>query len=148
MAAWTIAMLTTVGVAQPASATTDTYFQFPNDVLSRQFRDGNCIYKISYGDYGNMPYAQLRLFAGDCGTDLYPLPIVTLTWSGGERNTPSVYGGSEPCGSFIGIQVVGGSAAIGHPATGMYVYFPRTDSRKRFVWHLDRDTTTPAGPFC
>jgi hypothetical protein len=141
-----IAMLAAVVSAPPAAATTDSYFYFPRNVLSRQFQDGSCVYKIIFGEYNYTPYAAAHFFAGDCGTDLYPVPVVSVLWAPDRYSSVnSTFGGSEPCGGFFGAQAVG---ARNNLATGMVVYFPRTDSRKIFTYYQGKDSTTPRGPFC
>jgi hypothetical protein len=126
----TIATVTgTAMVATPASAAV-SYFRHPSNQLSRQFRDGSCIYKIIYGNFGSSPYATAHFYSGVCNSgSRQPEVYVEYQPNSGQTKSGSATGGIDGCGAYIAYSAVG---PAGHIATNMWVYFPATDNWKYF----------------
>jgi hypothetical protein len=148
-------LMTIGGVASAAPASAQEFFDYrlPANVLSRQFVNGNCVYKVAYGNFGSVPYAKVMLFGGTCDAPHMPRPRVEVIWnsptgggssSAGGSSTVGVFGGQEACGPFIGIQALG---PPGETAARMYVYFPRTTDGVTFRPNAAAPNT-PRGPFC
>ena len=130
--------------AMPASAAGVSEFRHPPNQLSRQFRDGSCLYKIIYGNFGSVPYATVHLYGGVCNSgQQQPLVVVDAQPDSQRWYSRSPSGGQDACGGYIAFQAAG---TPGHIATNMWVYFPATDSWKRFG--STGQTTVPASPFC
>jgi len=131
------AFLGSIAMAAPASAAT---YRYPPNTLSPQFRDGTCIYRIWYGNYGGTPFAKVRLYGGDCGE-------LTVRVAGQRGDLVDWYtaprgysGGQDSCGSYFEKQ----ATANGAPAfaVGMQAYFPATGHDYVF-WHDSGRQTTP-----
>ncbi len=127
----TLAAITGVTAATSASAGGDYRFRHPPNRLSRQFRDGTCIYKIIYGNYGNTPYATVHLYSQSCFTPKGGHPRAYVQYQPGSGTTISR--GALPridaCGVYTGYQATGPAGRI---ATNMWVHFPVTGNWKRF----------------
>ncbi len=93
--------------------------------------DGDCVFRVWYGNYGSVAFAKIRLFAGNCGS-----PSTAVAAQRGDVMTyqsdePGVSGGSDGCGSYFEIQVIaGGDPAFG---VGMRITFPQTGNT--YIYH-------------
>jgi serine/threonine protein kinase len=122
----------------PPRPATKTY-RFPAGVLSSQLKDGTCVYRIWFGNVGNMPFAKIRVYAGDCGGASITVAAQrgsTITYYGETTWT----GGSDSCGSYFEGQATGqGTPAIG---VGQTLYFPATGQAYAFM-HDRGEPITP-----
>jgi serine/threonine-protein kinase len=109
--------------------TTLTY-HFPAGVLSPQLIEGNCVYRVFYGNIGATPFAKVRFYSGDCGG-------VDLTVTARREGATSYYGytngstGTDSCGAYIESQADSGGVAA--TAVGETLHFPATGRGYAFV---------------
>ncbi|MFI0357933.1 hypothetical protein [Actinomadura sp. 9N407] len=126
-----------VAMAAPSSAAT---YQWSAGQLSPQYVFGSggtaCYYRIRYGNFGNVAYAQIRFYAGACGGTR----AVALGQTGGTIteywDDQSAITGADGCGQYIEIQATSVPDRIG---VGMEVHRPNNAGVNTY-WH-----TTTAG---
>jgi hypothetical protein len=91
--------------------------------MSPQYRAGDCVYKIIYGNYGSAPYAGVRVYNTLC----FGSAVVVKSADGnGIHYTSSqtvAHNGIDSCGAYWTIQATGPNPGYGigarfHPADG------------------------------
>lgn len=126
---FTAVMLTGALAAMPALAE-DTYFKQDRGPLSPLFREGSCLYRVIYGTFFDIPFGAVQLYGGTCnfGSRLpYVILHVEPNQAIARSGDPSA--GNDKCGPYISMTAAG---PAGSNVTSMSVYFPATDSFKRF----------------
>jgi hypothetical protein len=111
-----------VAMAAPSSAAT---FQWTAGQLSPQYVFGSgataCYYRIRFGNFGNVAYAQIRFYAGACGGTR----AVALGQTGGTiykyLDDGNAITGQDGCGQYIEIQATSVANRVG---VGMEVRRP------------------------
>jgi hypothetical protein len=112
--------------AAHATNTATGYQYFPNQ-LSQKYKytqflgsGGACYYRIRFGNYGSVGYAQIRFYAGSCGG----ATISVLAASGSvthafPQDSARAKIDNDSCGSYIELQ---STSPSGYIALGMLVY--------------------------
>jgi hypothetical protein len=103
-----VATVLALGTGTPAGAATGSYY-LPIGVMSPQFKEVGCRYKVHYFNYGPTPVAVIRLYDAACGT---PTIWVKSADGNGEHWTPSnvvALTASDGCGTYRYIQATGPS---------------------------------------
>jgi hypothetical protein len=136
-----VAMVGVVAGAMPASAAVSA-FRYPRNKLSPQFREGSCLYKIIYGNYGNVPFAIVHVYDGGACMLGDRKPYVTVNYGREGRQANSGYfsagvRGSDRCGTFTAFQATG---EAGYDVNDMGVAFPVTGNLKLFSPRSGRPT--------
>lgn len=113
--AMALVLLAVGGLAPPASADPG-YVQLNIGVHSPQYLVDGCRYKIVYGNYGNTPYAGVRLYGG-CSNVIVGVRSsdangVHWTWSSTIAHT-----GTDACGAYSAVQANGPNPGYGLAAS-------------------------------
>ncbi|KAB2348580.1 hypothetical protein [Actinomadura rudentiformis] len=134
LAATTVATALT---AAPASADTHTHWQLNNLTFTPVLwgigtnpGEPNCHYRLRYGNFGNVAFAQIRMYGGACGA--YRVQVRAYSGSTGRNWGSGGTGitGTDGCGSYIELQAtsdpnwiaVSGVAVSGRPSPNKAFY--------------------------
>lgn len=130
----------TASVASPAAA---TVYYFEPGVLSPQFKSGTCIYRIFYGNYGPVPFAEVRFYAGDC----VPVSLLGIAAIGTgqylyDRFTDGA--NSDSCGPYFYRQVT----FPGPPAYGIGMVLSLRNNQVLHQFRFDGGTRVSPYRYC
>jgi len=110
-----------------------TYRLGPN-VLSAQLKDGTCVYRVIYGNYGSAAVAYVQFYGGACGATT----VAVAAQRGNVRSyentnaATNLTGGSDSCGSYLARQAL---SRTDQPAfaVGVRVRFAETGNTYTFL---------------
>jgi hypothetical protein len=127
----------TASPPEPAGAV-DYYWT--SNTLSPKYKDygsgGGCIYRRRFGNFGSVPYAQVRYYAGNCGGTNLGLRMSDGIGPEDTYHGTAYRGGTDSCGSYIEGQITGPS---GYIATGQTIYFDSSSGNMRHASIYARD---------
>lgn len=112
--------------APPPPANT---LRVPAGSLSPQMINGTCVFRIWFGNFGDTPFAKVRVYSGACGG----MGITVISQRGDDTLHTSDTGwggGTDECGSYYEGQATGRGPAI---AVGQRVNFAETGQVLTFL---------------
>ncbi|MBL7495154.1 serine/threonine protein kinase [Frankia sp. CNm7] len=115
----------------PSSSADGVTYAWPAGLLTPQLLDGNCVFTIFYGQFGDAAFAKVRFYSGDCGgTTLILLGRgddgVIRKWG-----TTGSSAGEDECGRYLEIQADSGT--VKSTAVGQTVLFRETGTTYTFT---------------
>jgi hypothetical protein len=122
------------GPTTPAGPTARVYRLGPN-TLSPQLKDGTCVYRVTYGNFGSAAVAYVQFYGGACGTTT----VAVAAQRGNARsyentNAPNnLTGGSDSCGTYLARQALSRTDQPAY-AVGVRVRFAQTGNSYTFVY--------------
>ncbi|MFD0852488.1 hypothetical protein ACFQ07_09655, partial [Actinomadura adrarensis] len=114
----------------PAGTTT---YKFTSMELSPQLKKGSCLYRVRYGNFSNVAFAQVRTYSSGCGNMTVSVygqnGTIQGTWN---SSSYSVRNHGDGCGTYNERQATSSENQI---AIGMAVTFNSLGGTTRFMYH-------------
>jgi eukaryotic-like serine/threonine-protein kinase len=85
----------------PAPPPGPTTYMVPANTITPEFKDGTCVYRVLFGNFGSAAFAQVHFYSGNCGGSAIEVAALrtglVLTWEA--ANGQEVSGATDSCGS-------------------------------------------------